>query len=106
MHQLKELKPKDVSGPGRDPDDSTTSNSHYELSWIWLVQHATQSSPSQSEMHISEEEFNQSMRIEWAKARARKMRWKEEVMLIQEEMWRMISFHKWKAGWWRDRASV
>ena len=105
-HRLKELKPKDVSGPGRDPDDSTTSNSRYELSWIWLVQHATQSSPSQSEMHIGEEEFNQSMRVEWAKARARKMRWKEEVMLIQEEMRRVISFHKWKAGWWRDRASV
>jgi len=103
---LKELKPKDVSGPGRDPDDSTASNSRYELSWIWLVQHVTHSSPCQSEMHIGEDEFNQSMRVEWAKARARKMRWKEELMLIQEEMQRVIVFHKWKASWWRDRASV
>jgi hypothetical protein len=57
-------------------------------------------------MHIGEDEFNQSMRVEWAKARARKMRWKEELMLIQEEMRRVIVFHKWKAGWWRDRASA
>ena len=27
-------------------------------------------------------------------------------MLIQEEMRHVISFHKWKAGWWQDRASV
>ena len=104
--RLKELKPKDVSGLGRDPDDSTASNSRYELSWIWLVQHPTHLSPCQSEMHIGKDEFNQCMRVEWAKARACKMRWKEELMLIQEEMRRVISFHEWKADWWRDCASV
>ena len=104
--RLKELKPKDISSPGRDPDDSMASNSHYELSWIWLVQHMMHLSPAQSEMHIREDEFNQSMCVKWAKARARKMRWKEELMLIQEEMRRVIVFHRWKADWWRDRASV
>ena len=83
LEWLKELKAKDVSGPGKDPDDSTASNSHYEPSWIWLVQH---SSSSGSEMHIGEDEFNESMCVEWAKARARMMRWKEELMLVQEEM--------------------
>ena len=104
--RLKELKSKDVSGPGRDPDDATASNSRYQLSWIWLVQNATHSSPTQSETHIGEDEFNHSMRVEWAKARARKMRWKEELMLIQEEMRRVIVHHRWKADWWRDRASL
>ena len=33
--RLKELKAKDISGPGRDPDDATASSSRYELSWIW-----------------------------------------------------------------------
>ena len=61
--RLKELKAKDVSGPGRDPDDATASNSRYELSWIWLVQHARHLSPAQSKMHIGEDEFNQSMKI-------------------------------------------
>ena len=48
-------------------------------------------------MHIGEDEFNQCMHMEWAKARAHKMRWKEELMLIQEEMWHIILFHEWTA---------
>jgi hypothetical protein len=103
--QLKELKAKDVSGPGRDPDDSTTSNSRYQPSWIWLVQDVAQSSRSGSELHIDEDEFNENMLVEWAKARARMMRWKEEWMLVQEEMRRVIAYHKWKADWWRGRSS-
>ena len=98
--QLKELKPKDVSGPGRDPNDSTASNSRYEPSWIWLVQRGAYPSGSESETQIHEAEFNQSMRVEWAKAKARMMRWKEELMLIQEEMRRVIVYHKWRADWW------
>ncbi|KIJ89355.1 hypothetical protein K443DRAFT_118082 [Laccaria amethystina LaAM-08-1] len=40
------------------------------------------------------------MLVEWAKARARMMRWKEEWMLVQEEMRRVIAYHKWKADCW------
>ena len=105
LTRLKELKPKDVSGPGRDPDDSMASNSRYEPSWIWLVQCGAYPSGSESETQIHEAEFNQSMRVEWAKARARMMRWKEELMLIQEEMRHVIVYHKWRADWWRQRAS-
>ena len=36
VERLKELKPKDVSGPGRDPDDLTASNSCYEP-WVDLA---------------------------------------------------------------------
>ena len=82
LEWLKELKSNDVSGPGRDPSETTAMNSHYEPSWIWLVQHVSQ--PTCSELEISEDEFNQSMCAEWSKARARMMRWKEELMLIQE----------------------
>ena len=102
--RLKELKAKDVSGPGRDPDDSTASNSRYQPSWIWLVQQVAQSSGAES--HIGEDEFNENMRVEWAKARARMMRWKEEWLLVQEEMRRVVAYHKWKADWWRERSSM
>jgi hypothetical protein len=34
------------------------------------------------------------------------MRWKEELMLVQEEMRRVIAYHKWKADWWRERGSM
>ena len=57
--QLHELKPKDISGPGRDPDEPKITNSHYQPSWIWLAQHVN---PLKcSELEISEDEFNNSM---------------------------------------------
>lgn len=101
LERLKELKSNDVSGPGRDPGETTATNSRYEPSWIWLVQRVSQ--PTGSELEIGVDEFNQSMRVEWSKARARMMRWKEELMLIQEEMRRVIAYHEWKANWWHKR---
>jgi len=68
LSQLHKLKPKDVSGPGRDPDETKTTNSHYQPSWIWLAQ--CTKALSGSELEISEDEFNESMHVEWAKARA------------------------------------
>jgi len=76
---LKELKDHDITGPGKDPEDM--SNSHYEPLWIWLVPGAT---PSAAQ--INNDKFNDSMCVEWAKARAHMMKWKEELMIVQEEM--------------------
>jgi hypothetical protein len=94
---LRELNKKDISGPGRDPDDTTTTNSRYEPSWIWLV-------PCASIAEMDENEFNENMKVEWVKARARMMRWKEELLIVQEEMRRVLTYHQWKAAWWRDRS--
>ena len=93
---LKELQDKDIRGPGKDPEDTSTTNSRFEPSWIWLVSQS-------SNLGLDEEEFNDNMQIEWAKARARMMRWKEELLIIQEEMRRVIAYHGWRAAWWRDR---
>lgn len=97
--RLRELKDADISGPGKDPDDRSTSNSRYEPSWIWLV-------PRIADGSNVEEEFNDSMRVEWAKARARMIRWREELLLVQEEMRRVIAYHEWRAGWWRERSTL
>jgi len=40
------------------------------------------------------------VRVEWCKARARAMRWSEEVELLQEEMRRVLQFFGWQAMWW------
>lgn len=44
------------------------------------------------------------LRVEWCKARARAMRWSEEVLLLQEEMRRVLAYHAWHARWWNDQA--
>ena len=82
---LKELKDIDICGPGKDLDNTCLSNSCYKASWIWLMPRVTSES-NNPEGGMHEEEFNDHMRVEWAKAQAHVMRWKEELLLVQEEM--------------------
>ena len=95
---LKELKDVDIRSPGKDLDNTCSSNNCYEPSWIWLVPCVT-TEPNNPEAGMHEEEFNDYMCVEWAKGRAHIMRWKEELLLMQEEMWRVLKYHKWKAVW-------
>ncbi|KIJ11296.1 hypothetical protein PAXINDRAFT_84711 [Paxillus involutus ATCC 200175] len=44
------------------------------------------------------------MRTEWCKARARANRWAEEVMLLKEEMRRVLAFLDWHSKWWVSQA--
>ncbi|KAJ7693264.1 hypothetical protein B0H16DRAFT_1669558 [Mycena metata] len=46
------------------------------------------------------------LRIEWAKAYARSRRWKEEVMLLKEEMRRVVVTFKYNASCWDARGQV
>ncbi|KAJ7200471.1 hypothetical protein B0H12DRAFT_975913, partial [Mycena haematopus] len=43
------------------------------------------------------------VRIEWAKTRARAMRWQEEVDLLEEEMRRISQFLRWRSEWWSGK---
>jgi hypothetical protein len=102
--RFRELKKEHISGPGRDPEDASTTNSRYEPSWIWLVPRV--SGPTVAETIIGEDEFNETMRVEWSKVRARMRRWNEELLIIQEEMRRVIVYQQWKAAWWSERSSL
>lgn len=44
-----------------------------------------------------------AIRVEWAKAHARVARFDEEVLLVQEEMRRVLEHHLWKGRWWRSQ---
>jgi hypothetical protein len=102
--RLKELRSSDLRGPGRDPDnpeDTKKSNGRFELSWIWLVTRL----PQERGDNQTEDEFNHSMRTEWAQTRARMCRWKEELMIIQEEMRRVLAFFEWRSAWWLEQAN-
>ncbi|KAG2738126.1 hypothetical protein P692DRAFT_20637822, partial [Suillus brevipes Sb2] len=60
------------------------------ISWIWKT-----SGSNSNELGLQD-----SLRVEWCKARARARRWEEEVELLREEMRRIIAFLDWHAGWW------
>ncbi len=92
------LNTEDIRGPGRQSDDPTP-NSRYQVSWIWLVGKTSHHSDS------VEEEFDDVMRVEWAKTKARYDRWNEEYQLLQEEMRRTVVYLEWRARWWRNQIS-
>jgi hypothetical protein len=101
--RLKELKPSDIRGPGRDienPDDAK-SNGRFEPSWIWLMTRL----PQEKGENQTEDEFNHSMRTEWAQTRARMCRWNEELLIIQEEMRRVLAYFEWRSSWWLEQAN-
>ena len=98
--RFRKLNTADIRGPGRQEDDKVTqTNSRYEMSWIWLVSRSTDGDSD------GEDVFDETMRSEWAKMKARCDRWDEEYQLVQEEMRRIVVYLEWKAAWWKAQAS-
>ncbi|KAH6893986.1 hypothetical protein BKA70DRAFT_1320196 [Coprinopsis sp. MPI-PUGE-AT-0042] len=98
--RLQPLRDEDISGPGRDP--SMPSNSRYVMSWIWHTPRVRR----ELDKDMDKGEVDESLRVEWAKARARLRRWEEEYLLIQEEMRRVVAYLGWKAQWWQSHAEL
>ncbi|KAJ6447661.1 hypothetical protein C8R47DRAFT_1231344 [Mycena vitilis] len=85
------------AGKGARTPRHMSGNSKKVLSWIWAAQGALDS---------EEEELHESLRVEWARAKARKTRWEEEVNIIREEMRRVLRYLEWDAGVWEGRARM
>ncbi|KAJ3509664.1 hypothetical protein NMY22_g16220 [Coprinellus aureogranulatus] len=97
---LKELNPKEhIRGPNKD--DGKSHGKHVP-SWIWLTRKGAHKL-SKEEL---EESVDSNLRAEWCRARARAMRWKEEVQLVQEEMRRTVVYLFWKAKWWEEKSGA
>ena len=71
-----------------------TGETRRTLSWIWIT---SSRSPNPSD------EGDDILRAEWAKSRARAARCREEILLLREEMRRVLAFLEWKSSWWLDR---
>ncbi|KAG1851620.1 hypothetical protein DFJ58DRAFT_842105 [Suillus subalutaceus] len=46
------------------------------------------------------------LRIEWCKARVQEACWSEELLLLLEEMQRVLMFLTWQGTWWSGLASA
>ncbi|KAJ7207760.1 hypothetical protein B0H12DRAFT_1034419, partial [Mycena haematopus] len=68
------------------------------LSWIWYA--------AKGVGEPTEQELVEDIRMEWTKARARADRWREEIILLEEEMRRVLQYCAWKASWWDQRADA
>ncbi|KAJ7729882.1 hypothetical protein B0H14DRAFT_3518187 [Mycena olivaceomarginata] len=67
------------------------------ISWIWQGAGYTGG--------VWGQELQDGVRVEWCKAYARVKCWREEVLLLQEEMNRCLRTLEWQAGVWDQRAT-
>ncbi|KAF7366851.1 CxC2 domain-containing protein [Mycena sanguinolenta] len=67
------------------------------ISWIWLMVGRGDG--------VLGEEVHTAVKVEWCKAYARVKRWREEFLLLQEEMVRCLHTLEWQAKLWDQRAN-
>ena len=103
-----ELKDSDNRGPGKERDEEGVRDGTYYRSWIWLpnLQSSNTADGDAGEEGASEEDVNDLLHVEWTTSFARLERWKEEVELLQEEMWQVVVFLEWKSQTWSVKAEV
>ncbi|KAJ7170315.1 hypothetical protein C8R43DRAFT_1120743 [Mycena crocata] len=95
-----------------------TGEGKRELSWIWYTGMAASGTDTAGDgrLHDGTRFITvwgcrglmrpTDIRVEWMRARARADRWREELILLEEEMRRVIVFCIWKANWWRERVAA
>ncbi|KAJ6493479.1 hypothetical protein DFH09DRAFT_1104473 [Mycena vulgaris] len=84
---LKELKDEDVSREEEGPEEEDEER-------------------ATAVMDLGGADKGCTLQIEWAKVRARSIRWSEEVDLLEEEMRRIVQFLTWRADWWEGRIDL
>ncbi|KAJ7021079.1 hypothetical protein C8F04DRAFT_1274148 [Mycena alexandri] len=77
--------------------DLVSGETHRTLSWIW---YAVQINGTE------DEKLHEALRVEWCKAYSRSRRWREELVLVEEEMRRTIDYGMWAERRWTARASA
>ncbi|KAJ7756767.1 hypothetical protein DFH07DRAFT_958904 [Mycena maculata] len=102
-----ELKPADVRLDGDDGESDAAARgklamigagtSRRLMSWIWTAPGA---------LDDAEERLHESVRVEWTRALARKVRWEEEVLKLREEMRCVLRMLAYLSSWWKGRAEL
>ncbi|KAK7008533.1 CxC2 domain-containing protein [Favolaschia claudopus] len=113
---LRELRPEDVQLDGDAEESDTAARKKLAMIGAGRGARAPRNAPGTSKRVMSwiwtapgsldEEMMHESVRVEWSRALARKTRWCEEVMLLREEMRRVLRYLAWQARWWREREAL
>ncbi|EIN11591.1 hypothetical protein PUNSTDRAFT_62212 [Punctularia strigosozonata HHB-11173 SS5] len=106
VSRYKELRKDDLRGPYRDdaiPNEK--SERHRTPSWIWTLPSGDQSSGATSTEVTDKKGGELYLRGEWARQRARVLRHDEELVLLREEMRRVLTFLRNKSQWWQEQWS-
>ncbi|KZV60139.1 hypothetical protein PENSPDRAFT_540919, partial [Peniophora sp. CONT] len=74
------------------------------MTWIWKVGRVEKRDQPATTQGASDDEIFKFSKIDWARARARAMRWDEQETLLLEEMRRVMTTHLFTANVWTQRA--
>ncbi|KAJ7479916.1 hypothetical protein FB451DRAFT_1171999 [Mycena latifolia] len=91
---FKELKDDDIRLDGDNGESDTAA-----MRGMGLVRRAMRRAGSGDK----EKDLHDSVRVEWARTQARKLRWEEEVLLLEEEMRQTLRYLEWQAAQWDVR---
>lgn len=94
-----------------------TGEGRRHLSWIWLTQGGFNAQENDQAIHTgkyhvflrmsaSQATCPPALRVEWARSRARALRWLEEIGLLTEEMRRVIQCCVYYKSWWEARKTT
>ncbi|KAF9456024.1 hypothetical protein BDZ94DRAFT_1353138 [Collybia nuda] len=97
-HALRRLDKEDIHGLSEGLYGDTEGTRR--PSWIWMSYGIVTNDGDNDYV------MNEALRVEWCRARARAMRWDEEVELLQEEMRRILVFLEWQAIWWEHQGTA
>ncbi|TFK82053.1 hypothetical protein K466DRAFT_603993 [Polyporus arcularius HHB13444] len=96
---LRPLQDGDLRHISEDPEGTEGTRT---VSWLWMACPSAEDAANAGAK--AEDSLQESLRVEWCKARARSHRWREEVQLLLEEMRRVPQFHEWTAQEWERRS--
>ncbi|KAJ7082620.1 hypothetical protein B0H15DRAFT_785555, partial [Mycena belliarum] len=77
--------------------DIISGETHRTLSWIWYAV---------SEKDDDDDKLHEALRVEWAKAYSRSRRWREELVIVEEEMRRTLAFGEYAERMWIGRSAA
>ncbi|PBK80348.1 hypothetical protein ARMGADRAFT_949689, partial [Armillaria gallica] len=87
----------EIDSSSEEEDSQPQGEGHKEVSWIWMQEGALSDG--------EDEALNQAVKLKWLKSRARSMRWREEGILVEEEMCHTLLSLEWQAHKWRGLGS-
>ncbi|KAJ7608966.1 hypothetical protein DFH06DRAFT_1148713 [Mycena polygramma] len=77
--------------------DVVSGETHRTLSWIWYTVSGKEG---------DDEKLHEALRVEWCKAYSRSRRWREELVLVEEEMRRTIGYGDFMERRWKQRSTA
>ncbi|KAF8326255.1 hypothetical protein F5887DRAFT_900090 [Amanita rubescens] len=92
--KLRELSESDIEGLPAEG----WGEGQRRLSWIWIMTGVDAGNGAQLQP------LADGLRLQWCRARARALRWGEEISLIKEEMRRVLAYFTWYEQWWTEQA--